>query len=82
VSTAGVPNDLQFRPSPSFLRKLSVSGLRGVKLVISDAHEVITNRDREVLSAAWRRCGPHVVRNALGHAGRSDTSSRPFRHVD
>src|SRR5215213_9538394 len=54
-----------------FLRKLARRGLRGVKLVISDAHEGIKAAVAKVLSATWQRCRVHFMRNALAHAGRS-----------
>src|SRR5712691_2174069 len=53
-----------------FLRKLSRRGLRGVKLVISDAHEGIKAAIARVLHASWQRCRVHFMRNALAHAGR------------
>jgi transposase-like protein len=46
-------------------------GLRGVKLVISDAHEGIKAAVSKVLSATWQRCRVHFQRNALAHAGKS-----------
>ena len=54
-----------------FLRKLRRRGLRGVKLVISDAHEGIKAAVTKVLSATWQRCRVHFMRNALAHAGKS-----------
>ena len=54
-----------------FLRKLTRRGLRGVKLVISDAHEGIKAAVSRVLSATWQRCRVHFMRNALVHAGKS-----------
>ena len=53
-----------------FLRKLARRGLRGVKLVISDAHEGIKAAVAKVLSTAWQRCRVHFMRNVLAHAGR------------
>jgi len=55
----------------AFLRKLARRGLRGVKLVVSDAHEGIKAAVSKVLSATWQRCRVHFMRNALAHAGRS-----------
>jgi transposase-like protein len=55
----------------AFLRKLARRGLRGVKLVISDAHEGIKASVSKVLTATWQRCRVHFMRNALAHAGRS-----------
>ena len=54
-----------------FLRKLTRRGLRGVKLVISDAHEGIKAAVSKVLCATWQRCRVHFARNALAHAGKS-----------
>jgi putative transposase len=53
-----------------FLRKLARRGLRGVKLVISDAHEGIKAAIAKVLHASWQRCRVHFMRNVLAHAGR------------
>jgi transposase-like protein len=54
-----------------FLRKLARRGLRGVKLVISDAHEGLKAAVAKVLHASWQRCRVHFMRNALAHAGKS-----------
>jgi len=54
----------------AFLRKLARRGLRGVKLVISDAHEGIKAAIAKVLHATWQRCRVHFMRNVLAHAGR------------
>jgi putative transposase len=54
-----------------FLRKLRRRGLRGVKLVISDAHEGIKAAVAKLMNAAWQRCRVHTLRNALAHAGKS-----------
>ena len=54
-----------------FLRKLRRRGLRGVKLIISDAHEGLKAAVARVLSATWQRCRVHFMRNALAHAGKS-----------
>ena len=55
----------------AFLRKLARRGLRGVKLVISDAHEGIKATVGKILNASWQRCRVHFMRNALAHAGKS-----------
>ena len=52
-----------------FLRSLMRRGLRGVKLVISDAHEGLKKAAAKVLSATWQRCRVHFMRNALAHVG-------------
>ena len=54
-----------------FLRKLARRGLRGVKLVVSDAHEGLKAAVARVLHASWQRCRVHFMRNALAHAGKS-----------
>jgi len=54
-----------------FLRKLRRRGLRGVKLVISDAHEGIKAAVAKLMNATWQRCRVHTMRNALAHAGKS-----------
>jgi putative transposase len=53
-----------------FLRSLSRRGLRGVKLVISDAHERLKAAVAKVLHASWQRCRVHFMRNVLAHAGK------------
>jgi transposase-like protein len=53
-----------------FLRSLARRGLRGVKLVISDAHEGLKAAISKVLNATWQRCRVHTMRNLLAHAGR------------
>ena len=55
----------------AFLRKLARRGLRGVKLVISDAHEGLKAAATKVLGATAQRCRVHFMRNALAHAGKS-----------
>jgi transposase-like protein len=51
-----------------FLRALTRRGLRGVQLVISDAHEGLKAAVAKVLNATWQRCRVHFMRNALAHA--------------
>jgi putative transposase len=54
----------------SFLRSLMRRGLRGVKLVISDAHVGIKAAVAKVLKSTWQRCRVHFLRNALAHPGK------------
>ena len=54
-----------------FLRSLTRRGLRGVKLVISDAHEGLKAAVTKVLRATWQRCRVHFMRNASAHAGKT-----------
>ena len=53
-----------------FLRSLTRRGLRGVKLVISDAHEGLKAAAAKVLGASWQRCRVHFMRNALACVGK------------
>lgn len=50
-----------------FLRGLVERGLKGVKLVISDAHTGIKASIATVMTGAgWQRCGVHFMRNVMG----------------
>jgi putative transposase len=51
----------------TFLEGLLRRGLRGVKLVISDAHEGLKHAIGKVPGAMWQRCRVHWMRNALAH---------------
>jgi putative transposase len=58
-----------------FLRSLVHRGLRGVQLVISDAHEGLRAALGQVLSgASWQRCRVHFMRNVLAHVTKADRS--------
>lgn len=78
VNTEGVREVLGMATGPSeaepfwtaFLRSLTRRGLRGVKLVISDAHEGLKAAAAKVLCSTWQRCRVHFLRNALAHAGK------------
>ncbi len=78
VNTDGVREVLGMAVGPSeaepfwtsFLRSLTRRGLRGVKLVISDAHEGLKAAAAKVLKSTWQRCRVHFMRNALAHAGK------------
>ena len=61
----------KLRRGSYFRRKLRQRGLRGVKLVVSDAHEGIKAAVAKILTATWQRCRVHFMRNVLAHAGRS-----------
>src|ERR671933_883097 len=54
----------------TFLRSLVKRGLKGVKLVISDAHEGLKAAIRRVLGATWQRCRVHWTRSALARVGK------------
>ena len=78
VNSEGVREVLGMAVGPSeaeifwtdFLRSLTRRGLRGVKLVISDAHEGLKAAAAKVLGSTWQRCKVHFLRNALAHAGK------------
>src|SRR5947207_589867 len=54
-----------------FLRSLAKRGLKGVKLVVSDAHEGLKAAIRRVFGASWQRCRVHWMRNALSYVGKT-----------
>ncbi len=54
-----------------FLRKLARRGLRGVKLVISDAHEGIKASVAKVMNATWQRCRVPLYAQRARPCGRS-----------
>jgi putative transposase len=58
----------------TFLRGLVKRGLKGVKLVISDAHEGLKAAIRRVLGATWQRCRVHWMRSALAHVPKGQQS--------
>ncbi|ACI51524.1 transposase IS256 [Gluconacetobacter diazotrophicus PA1 5] len=51
-----------------FLRSLADRGLRGVKLVVADAHAGLRAAAGRVFNATLQRCRVHWLRNALAHA--------------
>ena len=57
-----------------FLKSLARRGLRGVKLVITDAHEGLKAAIRRVFSASWQRCRVHWMRNALSYVAKTQQS--------
>jgi putative transposase len=54
-----------------FLHSLRARGLRGVRLVVSDAHQGLRNAIARVLDAPWQRCTVHFLRDMLGHVNRA-----------
>jgi putative transposase len=52
-----------------FMRALVARGLRGVQLVVSDAHEGLKAAIAAVFAGAaqWQRCRVHFLRNVLAH---------------
>jgi putative transposase len=55
-----------------FLRSLVSRGLRGVQLVVSDAHVGLREAIGTVLvGASWQRCRVHFLRNALARVPKS-----------
>jgi putative transposase len=56
----------------AFLRGLVKRGLRGVRLVVSDAHEGLKRAVATVLSGVtWQRCRVHFMRNLLATVPRT-----------
>jgi len=56
-----------------FLRSLIKRGLKGVRLVISDAHEGLKAAVNIVFAgSSWQRCRVHFVRNVLAHIPKGD----------
>ena len=50
----------------AFLRGLRARGLKGIELVVSDAHPGLKDAIASVLrGAAWQRCRTHFIRNLL-----------------
>jgi putative transposase len=58
----------------TFLKSLARRGLRGVKLVTSDAHEGLKAAIRRVFGASWQRCRVHWMRNALAYVPKTQQS--------
>jgi transposase-like protein len=54
----------------TFLKGLVRRGLKGVRLVISDAHEGLKHAIAKVLGATWQRCRVHGLRCALAHVAK------------
>jgi transposase-like protein len=56
----------------AFLQGLVARGVRGVRLVISDAHPGLKQAVKEVfLGAGWQRCRVHFMRNLLARVPKS-----------
>ena len=56
-----------------FLRSLVKRGLKGIQLIISDAHEGLKAAVLKVFAgASWQRCRVHFVRNVLAHIAKGD----------
>jgi transposase-like protein len=58
----------------AFLKSLLRRGLKGVKLVVSDAHEGLKGAITRVMGAIWQRCRVHWMRNALAYVPKAQTS--------
>ena len=53
-----------------FLRGLKKRGLDGVRLAVSDQHEVLKTAIARVLACPWQRCTVHFTRDMLMHCRR------------
>lgn len=61
-----------FESWSGFFRRLLERGLRGVKLVVSDAHGGLVKAIHEVLvGTTWQRCKVHFLRNVLAPVPKS-----------
>ena len=58
----------------TFLKGMVRRGLRGVKLVISDAHEGLKAAVRRVVGASWQHRRVHWMRNALSYVPKAQQS--------
>src|ERR1700749_794815 len=64
----------------AFLRHLVDRGLKGVRLIISDACRGLTESAAEYLpEARWRRCMVHFYRNVFSHV--PSTKVRELSHM-
>ena len=54
----------------ALLRGLAKRGLRGVRLVVSDAHEGLKAAIAKLPGATWQRCRVHWMRSALAHVAK------------
>jgi transposase-like protein len=78
----GASEDHQFWVA--FLRSLVRRGLKGVRLVISDAHEGLRQAIAKVIAgASWQRCRVHFMRNLLSVTprGAQDTVAAIVRTI-
>ena len=55
-----------------FLRSLTRRGLRGVQMVVSDAHEGLKGAAQKVLGAGWQRCRVHFQRILLARVNKTN----------
>ena len=58
----------------TFLKSLLKRGLKGVKLVVSDAHDGLKAAIARALGATYQRCRVHWMRNVLAHVGKAQQS--------
>jgi transposase-like protein len=66
----------------TFLKGLLRRGLKGVKLVVSDAHEGLKGAIRRVLGATWQRCRVHTIRTQSTIGLRFDARGRAAQRDD
>ena len=64
----------------SFLRSVRARGVRGVRLVTSDAHEGLRRAIQETFQgAAWQRCVVHLMRDCAREAKSQQPERRVYR---
>lgn len=79
VSVALSEKEVHWR---SFLQSLLQRSLRGVRLVISDAHEGLKAARLAVLgSLPWQRCQFHLQQNALAYVPRQDMKAQVAQDI-
>ncbi len=65
----------------SFLKSLVKRGLRGVKLVVSDAHEGLKSAIARIFGGTWQRCRVGLLKNPLASDSISQRRSESCRHA-
>ena len=68
-----------------FLRSLTVRGMHGMKLVVSDAHEGLKAARKAIIgSVPWQRCQFHLMQNAMQYIPKVEMRkqvAKDLRHV-
>lgn len=82
VLGVGVVDTESYDSRSSFLAKVKARGVRGVRLVTSDAHGGLRRAiEEEFQGAAWQRCVVHLMRDCARAAGSRSLAGRVSRIV-
>src|SRR5215203_376017 len=87
VDTEGRREIVGLHIGPSEAETFWSAGLKGVRLVVSDAHEGLKHAIAKVLGATWQRCRVHWMRNALArlpkgqHSMAAASLRQAWRHL-